>query len=300
MILKYELLAAEKALYPVVMMCRLLGVARQGYYAWAKDPGPSRRRVRRESLGEAVLRLWEASSHRHGARRIHAQLAAEGGAASLHLVRSVMRQLSVAGVQPRASKRTTVPDPDAGSRPDLVRRRFRPPVATSCLVGDITYLRTGEGWLYLATVIDLATRMVVGWQMADHMRASLVVDALEMAHKAGLVAGNAIFHSDRGSQYTSVEFATAAERMDVRLSVGRTGVCWDNAVAESFFSMLKNEMFHRQRFPSRAKARLAVATYIEAYYNRRRPHSTLDYRTPAQAMADHRPPIETQDQALAA
>ncbi|MDR1213079.1 MAG: DDE-type integrase/transposase/recombinase [Propionibacteriaceae bacterium] len=167
MSLKYELVDAEKARYPVVLMCRLLGVARQGYYAGA------------------VRRLWEASQGRHGARRIHAQLAAEGVAASLHLVRSVMRQLSVAGVQPRASKRTTVPDPDAGRRPDLVRRRFRPPVATSCLVGDITYLRTGEGWLYLATVIDLATRMVVGWQMADHMRASLAVDALEMAHEGG-------------------------------------------------------------------------------------------------------------------
>jgi transposase InsO family protein len=297
---KYELVKAEKANYTVTMMCALLGIARQGYHAWAKNPGPTRRRVRRESLAGAVRRLWEASEHRHGARRIHAQLAAEGVKASLHLVRSVMRDLGVAGVQPRSSRRTTVPDPDAGRRPDLVRRRFRPPVATACLVGDITYLGTGEGWLYLATVIDLTTRMVVGWQMADHMRASLVVDALEMAHRAGFVAGNAIFHSDRGSQYTSAEFAAAAKAMDVRLSVGRTGVCWDNAVAESFFSMLKNEMYHRQRFPGRAKARLAVATYIEAYYNRRRPHSTLDYRTPAQAMADHRPPVETQDLALAA
>jgi len=166
-------------------------------------------------------------------------------------------------------------------------RQFCPPVATTVLVGDITYLKTGEGWLYLATVIDLTTRMVVGWAMADHMRASLVVEALRMAHKAGYVAGNAIFHSDRGAQYTSKEMALAAHAMDVRLSCGQTGVCWDNAVAESFFATLKNEMYYQHTFPTRAKARLEVATFIEVYYNRTRPHSTIGYRTPAQSMAEH-------------
>jgi transposase InsO family protein len=286
--LKYELMWAEKANYPITMMTRLLGIARAGYYAWRRRRVQGAGRAgRREGLRVRVKAAWEASRGRHGARRVRADLARDGVSASLWLVAKLMRELGIAGVQPRASKKTTVPDPDAPARPDLIRRRFDAPVPTTNLVGDITYLKTGEGWLYLATVIDLTTRMVVGWQMADHMRASLVVDALRMAKDARLVAGGAVFHSDRGAQYTSAALADAARAMDVRLSVGRTGVCWDNAVAESFFSMLKNEMFHRHEHPTRAHARLAVADYIEVYYNRRRPHSTLGYRTPAQAMNDH-------------
>jgi transposase InsO family protein len=286
---RYELMEAEKATYPIVMMARLLGVARKGFYRWRKGlTGP--RATLRESLKARVKRFWEESKKRHGARRIQVQLAGEGTLVSLWLVRKIMRLLGIQGIQPRSSRRTTIPDPHAKDRPDLVGRNFTPPVATSVHVGDITYLRTGEGWLYLATVIDLTTRMVVGWAMAEHMRASLAVDALTMAYDAGMVAGNAIFHTDRGAQYTSAEMAAAAVKMDVRLSCGRVGVCWDNAVAESFFASLKNEMYHQEVFPTRAKARLEVATYIEVYYNRQRPHSTLGYRTPAAAMADHQTP----------
>ena len=286
--MKYELMEAEKATYPVVMMARLLKVARQGYYVWRKHRREGTRRSWRDEVKDRIQELWDASKHRHGARRIRADLAKKHTMRlSLWLVAKLMRELGIKGVQPRTAKKTTIPDPNAPARPDLIRRHWDAPVATTCLVGDITYLRTGEGWLYLATVIDVTTRMVVGWQMADHMRASLITEALEMAHRAGHVAGNAIFHSDRGAQYTSAEFARAAKRLDVRLSCGRTGVCWDNAMAESFFSMLKNEMYHRETFPTRAKARLKVATYIETYYNRARPHSTLGYRTPAEAMADH-------------
>jgi transposase InsO family protein len=285
--MKYQLMEAEKANYPVVMMARLLGVARQGFYAWLTGRS-GQRQSWRDQLKGWILALWEASEHRHGARRIRVELASEHHArVSWWLVAKLMRELGIAGIQPRTPKKTTIPDPHAAARPDLMGRDWSSPVATSCLVGDITYLKTGQGWLYLATVIDVTTRMVVGWAMTDHMRASLVVDVLRMAHQGGHVAGNAIFHSDRGSQYTSAEFARAARLMDVRLSCGRTGVCWDNAVAESFFSMLKNEMYHRESFPTRSKARLKVATYIETYYNRRRPHSTLGYLTPAQAMHDH-------------
>jgi putative transposase len=193
-------------------------------------------------------------------------------------------------VQPRAYKRTTIPGEQPVDSPDLLGRDFDP--ASSApgerLVGDITYLRTGQGWLYLATVIDLATRMVVGWQLAMHMRTSLVLDALQMAITGGYVAPDAIFHSDRGAQYASREFAAfcAAER--VRTSVGRTGVCWDNAAAESFFAALKNEMYYRYAWPTPARARLAVAEYIEVFYNRKRLHSTLGYRTPLEALTDYR------------
>src|SRR6266496_1237044 len=154
------------------------------------------------------------------------------------------------------------------------------------LVGDITYLKTGEGWLYLATVIDLATRMVTGWQLASHMRTSLVTDALAMAISHGHIQPGAVFHSDRGAQYTSAEFTRFCQAHGVRTGVGRTGVCWDNAAAESFFAALKNEMYHRQAFPDRARARFAVADYIEIFYNRIRLHSTLGYRTPAEVLTE--------------
>jgi len=283
---KYALMDEEKANYPVVLMADWLKLSRQGYYQWVKA-NQARSAARRHDVTQTILRLWEASDKRHGARRIQVELGGEGVVISVWLVRKLMRRLRIAGVQPRTSKKTTIPDPNAQTRPDLVRRQFCPPVATTVLVGDITYLKTGEGWLYLATVIDLTTRMVVGWAMADHMRASLAIDALKMAYKAGYVAGNAIFHSDRGAQYTSKEMMLAAKAMNIRLSCGRTGVCWDNSVAESFFASLKNEMYYRQTFATRAKARLAVATYIEVYYNRARPHSTIGYRTPAQSMAEH-------------
>jgi transposase InsO family protein len=176
-----------------------------------------------------------------------------------------MRELGLRAVQPRGYKRTTIPGEAPMSSPDLIGRDFDPVsgMPGARLVGDITYLRTGEGWLYLATVIDLATRMVVGWQLADHMRTSLVVDALAMAIDASHVNARAIFHSDRGTQYTSAEFHRFCKGNLIQTSVGRTGVCWDNAAAESFFAALKNEMYYRQHWPTHARARFAVAEYIE-------------------------------------
>ncbi|MDN3459877.1 IS3 family transposase [Rhodococcus sp. APC 3903] len=159
--------------------------------------------------------------------------------------------------------------------------------------GDGAPRRTSEGWLYLATVMDLATRMVVGWQTASHMRTSLIVDALQMAVACGTGGwmtkrAGAVFHSDYESQYTSTEFVEFAESKDVRTGVGRTGVCWENTAAESFFATLKNEMYYRERFNTRSRARFAVAEYIEVFYNRQRLHSTLGYRTPAEARAEYR------------
>jgi putative transposase len=180
-----------------------------------------------------------------------------------------------------------VPGEAPVSSPDLIAREFTAAEPGQRLVGDITYLRTGEGWLYLATVIDLATRMVVGWQLADHLRTSLVTDALAMAVTAGHAPPGVVFHSDRGCQYTSAEFARFCADNRIQPSVGRTGVCWDNAAAESFFATLKNEMYYRQRFDARAKARFAVAEYIEIFCNRKRLHSSLGYRTPAEALTDH-------------
>jgi len=284
----YQLIEQEKAHFPIVFMARVLGIGRAGYYAWRKrrdTPGPGARR--RERLTTKIQELFDASDGTSGARRLQAELDDAGERASLWLIRSIMHELGIAGVQPRTKKRTTIPAEDADVRPDLIGRVFAPDhwAPGQACVGDITYLRSGEGWLYLATVIDLATRQVVGWAMADHMRAQLVCDALDMAHTHGHIDKNTIFHSDRGAQYTSDEFARTAARMGVRLSVGRTGSVLDNAVAESWFSMLKNEMYHRYRFTSRAQARFAVMQYIEIFYNRKRRHSVLNYQTPATVLA---------------
>jgi len=284
---KYQLMQAEKANHAIGFMADLLGASRSGYYAWVQrgdEPSPADRR--RDLLRAAVKASHDDSGGVNGFRRIQAELAAKGIHASQGAIRARMGELGIFGVQPRASKRTTIPAADAQVRPDLIQRDFPTGgIPGARPGGHITYLRTGQGWMFLATVIDLATRMVVGWSMADHMRTSLVADALLMAHAHGHLEPGAIFHSDRGAQYTSAEYAALAKRLGVRLSVGRTGSCLDNAVAESWFAMLKNEMYHRHSFPTHAEARLAVMQYIEVFYNRRRLHSSLGYQTPAAALA---------------
>jgi putative transposase len=281
------LIEAEKANYPLAWMCRLLKVPRSSFYAWRNRVEPPTAARRRE-LALQVARVFEDSRQTSGCRRVAAQLGRDGHEASVGLVADLMRELGLAAVQPRAYKRTTVPGEHPVVIPDLIGRDFTATEPGTRLVGDITYLKTDQGWLYLATVLDLATRMVVGWQMATHMRTSLIVDALAMAIDGGHLRPDAVFHSDRGTQYTSAEFAMFCKENQVRTSVGRTGVCWDNAAAESFFASLKNEMYHRYTFATRARARFAVADYIEVFYNRRRLHSTLGYRTPFEALTEYR------------
>jgi putative transposase len=276
---------AEKASYKIAWMCRLLGVPRSSFYAW-RNRAESATAARRRELAVLVKAAFEAGRGAYGCRRVAAQLNQDGHRCSVGLVADLMRELGLRACQPRAYKRTTVPGEQPVASPDLIGRDFTATAPGTKLVGDITYLKTGEGWLYLATVIDLATRMVTGWQLASHMRTSLVTDALAMAISHGHLAPGAVFHSDRGTQYTSAEFTRFCQASGVRTSVGRTGVCWDNAAAESFFAALKNEMYHRQAFPTRARARFAVADYIEVFYNRQRLHSTLGYRTPAEVLTE--------------
>ena len=230
--------------------------------------------------------LWEGGGRTFGWRRVKAELPPEWSGASGRSVPKGMRELGLRGFRPRSSKRTTVSDPDAPARPDLVRRRFNPPVPTTVLCGDITYLRTGEGRPCLASVVDLSTRMVVGWSFSARMTADMCVSALETAKRRGYVAGGAIFHSGRGSQYTSAQLAAWSSANGVRLSVGRTGCCRDNAVAESLWASLKKEMYHRRAFESREAAKVACIDWIERFYNRSRPHSAIGYRHPADLMAE--------------
>jgi putative transposase len=276
---------AEKANYKIAWMCRLLGVPRSSFYAW-RNKAETATAARRRELAARVRRVFEAGRGAYGCRRVAAQLNRDGHPCSVGLVADLMREAGLRACQPRAYKRTTLPGQEPVTSPDLIGRDFTAQAPGQRLVGDITYLRTGEGWLYLATVIDLATKMVTGWQLADHMRTSLVTDALAMAITHGQVQPGAIFHSDKGAQYTSAEFARFCQAHGIRTSTGRTGVCWDNAAAESFFGALKNEMYYRQSFPDRARARFAVADYIEVFYNRQRLHSALGYRPPFEVLTE--------------
>ncbi|WP_439650329.1 IS3 family transposase [Glycomyces amatae] len=280
------LIEAEKANYPITWMCVQLGVPRSTFYYW-RDRAETATEARRRRLAVEIERVFEDSRRTYGCRRVAAQLNRDGIPCSVGLVADLMREAGLEAVQPRAWRKTTVPGEVVEEVPDRVERAFSAAAPGRVAVGDITYLKTGEGWLYLATVIDLHTRMVIGWQMADHMRTSLVIEALAAAKEAGYLEEGAVFHSDRGTQYCAGAFAAWCKANGVDRSMGRTGVCWDNAAAESFFASLKNECYHQKTFATRAEARLAVADYIEAFYNRRRLHSTLGYRTPAEALAEY-------------
>ncbi|NXY99795.1 IS3 family transposase [Streptomyces sp. BR123] len=279
----HPFIEAEKtAGHNVKRACELLKVSRAAFYARLTDnPGP--RAVRDAELTEQITAVHEQSRGTYGAPRVHAVLKRQGEECGRRRVARLMRQAGLAGRHRRRRHRTTIPDPHAASRPDLVLRDFQPdPEAVDTRwCGDITYIATDEGWLYLATVIDIASRRIVGWATADHLRTELVADALRAACRTRRPAGPVIFHSDRGCQYTSREFAILASEFDIRLSVGRTGQCWDNALAESFFSTLKNELGDTRTWPSRAGARTEIFEWIESWYNLRRLHSSLGYRTPA-------------------
>ena len=220
---------------------------------------------------------------------MHADLVAWGVPCGLELVRRLMRDLGLEPCQPRPWRHClTEQDGDAGPIPDLVGRDFTADTPGSKMVGDVTYIPTWEGWVYLATVIDCRTKAVVGWAMGDNYKTPLIEAAIEMAARNHDLADGAIFHSDRGSNYTSAQFAATLKNNNLRQSVGRTGICYDNAMAESFFGTLKNERTHRTEYPTREHAYRDTARYIELRYNTKRRHSGLGYRTPQQVHDEYR------------
>lgn len=278
--MKYAFIEGEEGCYTIVNMCRWAKVSRSGYYEW-RGRAPSSSEVRRDRLAVLVKWSFDGSDGTYGYRRVQADLARHRVFADDETIRLIMRELGLVACQPRPWRPTTTVAGDAATTPDLLRRDFTASEPGTKLVGDITYVRTWQGWLYLATVLDCCTKKVVGYAMAEHMRTSLVTDALTMA--AGNITirpGITIFHSDRGCQYTSQEFADVADRLQLRRSLGRTGTCYDNAWAESFNGTLKVERVNRTTYPTRERARIDITRYIELRYNHTRLHSALGYMTP--------------------
>jgi putative transposase len=275
------LIEAEKANFSVARMCFWAGVSVSGFYAWRRSGVSATAQVRVE-LAVGVRRVFDASNGTYGYRRVHAQLVREGHVCCDKLVAQIMAEEGLVSCHP-APWRYRTEQGDGPGPVDLIRRDFtarRPGVR---FVGDITQIDTWEGPAYLSTMIDLFNREIAGWSMADNYRADLVCDTVAMARRNGRVRRRAIFHSDRGSQYTSKQFVTCLRSNRMRGSMGRVGTCYDNAVAESFFASLKKELVDRTVFPTREHARKAIANYIEIWYNRMRLHSGLDYQTPNEA-----------------
>jgi putative transposase len=274
------MIATEEGNHGVTDMCEWLDVSRSGYYDW-KNREPSMTARRRKVLEALVRFAFDHSDGTYGYRRVHAWLVRHGTGVDPETVRSIMRDLGLVSCQPRPWRPVTTIAGNARDLPDLVCRDFTADAPATKLVGDITYVRTWEGWLYLATVLDCFSKKVVGYALADHMRAGLVSDALYMAARnLPFHREVTIFHSDRGTQYLSAEFSAVAEELGVRRSVGRTGVCYDNAWAESFNGTLKNERVNRTEYPTREHARKDIISYIELRYNQIRLHPGIDYRTP--------------------
>jgi putative transposase len=287
---KYVFLDAEYAhtaeAPSIERMCRWLQVSKSGYYEWLHRT-PSATAQRRQLLKIKIAALFEASDGSYGYRRLHQALLRSGEHVGPELVRDLMHELGLVACQPRPWRTTTMPGEEQTTTPDLVGRDFTAAAPGQKLVGDITYIPTWAGWLYLATVIDCFNKEVIGYAMADHMRTSLICEAVETAARNHTLAADCIFHSDRGTQYTSTEFGAKLTSLQMLQSLGRTGCCYDNALAESFFASLKNERVHRTVYPTRKKAQQDIAHYIEIFYNRQRLHSALGYRTPHEVRTEY-------------
>jgi transposase InsO family protein len=288
---RYRFISEHHATYGVTRLCRVLAVPRrQGYYEWlAAQPARQERAEAEDQLATEIRTIHSEHRGAYGSPRMAAELRRRGRRVNRKRVERIMRERGIIGHTRRRRRSLTKQDVAAAPAPDLIGRDFTAMAPGQRLVGDITYLPTQEGWLYLATTIDLFNREVVGHAMAEHMRAELVSEAIQLAHQRGLIELDAIFHSDRGSQYTSAEFRATLTGLRIRASMGRVGSCFDNAVAESFFASLKVEIGTRV-WATRAEARRAVFAYLN-YYNRNRLHSTLKQRTPHEARVCYRQPI---------
>jgi putative transposase len=278
---RYHFIEDHRDRWPVRLMCRVLGVTPGGYYGWRGRPASPRAR-RREALADAIKAIHGEVKARYGSPRIHAELAARGEACCVNTVAELMRRHGIAAKTKRKFRCTTDSNHDRPVAENLAGRQFEPSEANQLWTADITYIPTGEGWLYLAAVEDLHSRRIVGWSMGERIDSRLVVDALEMAVSRRLPGAGLVAHSDRGSQYASEHYQRLLDGHGIVCSMSRRGNCWDNAPMESFFASLKKELTHGESYATREEARASVFEYIEAFYNRVRRHSSLGYMSPVE------------------
>ena len=277
--MRFSFIATEKACYPVALLCRVLKVSRSGYYAWHKRPAAART-LEDQALALEVAAIHAQSRSRYGSPRVHAELRERGQRTGRKRVARLMR---AAGLRARARRRfrcTTDSKHGMAIKGNLLARRFAVRAPNTSWATDITYLWTAEGWLYLAVILDLFSRRVVGWSLSERLERELVLDALTMGLAQRQPARGLLHHSDRGSQYASQEYQQLLAHHGILSSMSRKANCWDNAVAESFFASLKIELVYQTQWRTRAEARSAVFEYIELFYNRQRRHSALGYLCP--------------------
>jgi putative transposase len=278
----FRFIAAKRAEHSIQIMCRVLEVSRSGFHAWARRE-PSARALADAALSERIAEIHGESGKTYGSPRVHAELRlADGVGVGRKRVERLMREAGLSGMIRRRRGRTTIGVAGIRTAPDLVERDFNPTHPNRLWAADITYIRTWEGWLYLASVMDCYSRRIVGWALADHLRAELVIDALEMAVKRRRPDAGLVHHSDRGSQYTSLVFTRRCRSIGIDVSMGSRGDCFDNAVLESFHASFKKDLIHRRSWPTKTEARTAIFNYIEAFYNRRRRHSSLGMLSPVE------------------
>ena len=278
--MKFAFIREHRVEFPVVDMCRVLEVSKSGFYRWAMQPVGKRER-RRQELGEAITRVHAANRGVYGSPRVHAVLVEEGRDVCRNTVAKVMRQRGIkARTHRRFKVRTTDSNHDHPVAPNVLDRKFTADRPNKVWLTDITYIPTGEGWLYLAGVMDLCSRRIVGWSMAEHMRADLACAALNTAINARRPGADLLHHSDRGVQYACSEYQTLLKARGITVSMSGVGDCYDNAPTESFWGKLKTELVYLEPFATREQARAAIFEYIECFYNRVRLHSSLGYVSP--------------------
>ena len=280
--MRFRFIEDRRAEYPVRIMCRVLDVSPAGYYAWRSRPESSRSVANRE-LEENIKRAHRDSHERYGSPRIHAELKTQGYSASRGRIERQMRFHGIRAIMARPRRcRTTDSGHDFPIAPNLIGRNFSAAMRNQIWLADITYVDTGQGWLYLAAVLDLFSRRIVGWAMADHMRTELPLAALQMAIRDQRPGTGVIHHSDRGSQYASAEYRHKLHAASFRPSMSRKADCYDNAPMESFFHTLKTELIHCRQFATREEAEREIFAYIEGFYNQHRRHSAIGYISPVE------------------
>lgn len=279
--MRYAFIRAEKAEYPVEVLCRVMAVARSGFYAWCQQP-VSRQAQQNQALLAQIRTVHHESDGSYGSPRIHRDLCAQGVRISRHRVARLMRLHGIRGVcRRRVPSRSRTMSSEVGAE-NVLQRNFNATRPNQKWAGDITSVATREGWLYLAVLVDLYSRRIVGWAMGGRVTTELTHTALTMALHQRRVEGRLLHHSDRGSQYTALVYQQHLTAQGIQCSMSRPGNCWDNAVVESFFASLKTELIYRRRFQTRQGAQTAIFAYIEGFYNRRRRHSTLGYLSPVE------------------